>query len=137
MFCMLPSLNALHLDGNQLNRIGFNLECLDKLKYLNMRDNKISNLDGDKIAELEKIAAKNPSFQIDLRNNPFSCDCDMKPMYKWLLTSKAKILRKEELTCYDGYPQSNAGKKIINIDIDQLQCDERRYDNPVPEEFHY
>jgi len=121
IFCELPQLTDLYLGDNQLTSIDFALECLDKLTYLDVEYNKIKRLDNATMAKIEKIFAKGDSKHVlNLKGNPFSCDCDLRPMYEWLTSTSVQFFQKEELRCFDGFPESNAGKRIINLS--QLRC---------------
>jgi len=121
MFCELPSLLDLHLGDNQLSDINFSLECLEKLRYLDLEYNKIRNLRSDTLHKLDKVFGnRSSSSQIALHGNPYTCDCNMNDFYNWLTVTKARLVNKDEMRCYDGYPSYNAGRMIKNIE--ELAC---------------
>jgi len=122
MFCELPELLDLHLGDNQLSDINFSLSCLKKLRYLDLEFNKIRNLRKDTLDKLDTVFGNksNSISQIDLHGNPFTCDCNMNPLYDWLKVTKARLVNKQEMRCYDGYPAYNAGKRIVNVE--ELNC---------------
>jgi len=125
MFCELKDLLDLHLGDNQLSDINFSLDCLERLRYLDLSYNKIRNIKGTTLAKLEKVFGKNNTRsgydnQVDLHGNPFTCDCQMNPLYDWLRVTPARLANKQEMRCFDGYPDVNAGKRIVNVE--KLQC---------------
>ena len=131
MFCQLPQLLDLHLSDNLLTNINFSLECLKKLRYLDLEFNRIRNLPQTTLEKLEKaFSQKEPgpdghmkyTRQVDLHGNPFACDCHMKNFAQWLNRTDINLMNKDAMRCYDGVPASNAGKRIKNVD---------KYDCPV------
>lgn len=142
MFCGLPALTDLYLGDNQLRGVDFSLECLEKIRYLDLQYNKIKRLDDKTLRKIEKVFAADPDHRmLNLKGNPFHCDCYLKNFRLWLahtnismfhkVISRA-LLQKDEknyillsriqsdLRCYDGYPIANAGKKILNAN--RLDC---------------
>jgi len=122
MFCELPELLDLHLGDNQLSDINFSLSCLKKLRYLDLEFNKIRNLRKDTLDKLDIVFGNNSNSmsQVDLHGNPFTCDCNMNPLYDWLKVTKARLVNKNAMRCYDGFPQYNAGLRIVNVE--ELNC---------------
>merc|ERR1719309_1767775 len=122
MFCELPELLDLHLGDNQLSDINFSLSCLKKLRYLDLEFNKIRNLRRDTLDKLDIVFGNNSNSmsQVDLHGNPFTCDCNMNPLYDWLKVTKARLVNKNAMRCYDGFPQYNAGLRIVNVE--ELNC---------------
>ena len=59
---------------------------------------------------------------IDLHGNPFHCDCNMNPFLDWMrqMERRSYLANKMEIRCYDGYPVTNAGKRIVNVEM--LDC---------------
>jgi len=133
MFCQLPELLDLHLSDNQLTDINFSLDCLKKLRYLDLEYNKIRNLPQTTLEKLDQVfghkeegrdGSMRYTRQLDLHGNPYNCDCHMKPLKKWLNQTKINLMNKEAMRCYDGVPESNAGKRIKNVD--KLECPVRK-----------
>lgn len=129
MFCELPELLDLHLSDNQLTDINFSLDCLKKLRYLDLEYNKIRNLPKSTLDKLDQAFGhkeRSPdgllryTRQVDLHGNPYSCDCHMKTLKNWLDTTQINLMNKDAMRCYDGVPASNAGKRIKNVD--KLDC---------------
>lgn len=121
MFCDLPELRELHLGDNQLTDINFSLDCLRQLRYLDLEFNKITNLRKSTLAKLDQaFAGKTKNRRIDLHGNPYNCDCHFMPFLDWLKQTKVNLDHKEDMRCYSGKPDYNAGKRIENID--KLTC---------------
>ncbi|XP_040581557.1 trophoblast glycoprotein [Lepeophtheirus salmonis] len=118
MFCILPSLRELYIGDNQLQSIDIALNCLKKLTLLDVRYNKIKRLDKETIDRLEQ-AFGNGSGRLIMNENPFHCDCHLRPFYDWVFNTKANI-NKEDLRCYDGWPKGNAGRRLSSIT--KLEC---------------
>lgn len=117
LFCVLPNLTDLYLGDNQLETINFSLDCLEKLRYLDLQYNKIKRLDQKTIEKIERVFAYNDNRTLSLKGNPFRCDCNLKNVYQWLANTSITFYHKEELRCYDGTPAINAGKKIKNVEL--------------------
>jgi hypothetical protein len=124
MFCQLPGLLDLHLSDNQLTDINFSLECLKKLRYLDLEFNRIRNLPQTTLEKLDlafghKELGSDGKMrlhrQIDLHGNPFACDCHMKNLKQWLNNTQINLMNKDAMRCYDGVPVINAGKRIKNV----------------------
>lgn len=95
MFCDLKDLSELHLDDNQLQSVDFILECLGKLTYLNLEYNKIKRLSNETLRKFDKLTNSNPKFKptINLKGNPFHCDCHLRHFYDWLRTTKTSVFK--------------------------------------------
>jgi len=121
MFCDLPSLLDIHLGDNQLTDINFSIECLERLRYVDLSYNKFRNMKSSTLQKIDKVF-KDTDKIIDLHGNPFHCDCNMNPFLDWMrqMESRSYLANKMEIRCYDGYPVTNAGKRIVNVEM--LDC---------------
>uniref|UniRef100_A0A1B6EMD3 LRRCT domain-containing protein n=1 Tax=Cuerna arida TaxID=1464854 RepID=A0A1B6EMD3_9HEMI len=98
MFCDLPSLQDLHLGQNKLTGIHFELDCLPRLRFLDLEFNNIQHLDKEDFGVLDKYTkSHNHSLTIDLSNNTLSGDCDT--LYSWVQATKVTVRNKERLHC--------------------------------------
>lgn len=66
IFCNLPALMDLHIADNNISKIDLNLECLDNLRFFDLRDNSIQQLPNSTLVYLDQIRLKRGNFFIDL-----------------------------------------------------------------------
>jgi len=121
MFCNLPALLDIHLGDNQLKDISFSLACLERLRYVDLSYNKFRNMKDTTLRTIDDVFV-GTNKKIDLHGNPFHCDCELNNFYDWLKKERDTdfLVNKREMRCYDGYPEVNSGKRIINIEV--LDC---------------
>ncbi|XP_059082511.1 trophoblast glycoprotein-like [Tigriopus californicus] len=120
MFCAFPSLTNLHLGDNQLQDIEFSLDCLQKLRYLDLQYNKIRRLTDATLNKLDKVLKSDSEDRaVHLKGNPFHCDCHLKNFQHWLLSTHTTLFHKDEIRCFDGYPERNAGRRVTNAEISE------------------
>lgn len=126
-FCsdLFPALTHLDLSNNQLYDLNFEFECIKNLQYLDVGYNKIKRLSQktldriDNFFKMPKTAADRPR-KINLVGNPFVCDCNLRHLFDWLANTNANLRHREEMRCYTGIPEANAGRRIQNIA--ELNC---------------
>lgn len=123
LFCPLTELMDLHLADNQLTDINFTISCLPKLRYLDLEYNKMTNMRPSTMKILDEVFG-NPEDDktLNIKGNPFRCDCYMDKFFKWFRTTKVNIANKNEVRCFDGYPKHNSGIRFSNVQ--QLDCEE-------------
>ena len=119
LFCsdILPSLSHLYLGNNQLYNLNFEFECIKKLQLLDVQYNKIKRLSQKTLQRIDRFfkQPENPDDYIrklNLVGNPFVCDCNLRHMFDWLRATTANLYRRDELRCFTGIPEINAGKSI-------------------------
>lgn len=135
LFCPLKNLMDLHLADNQLTDINFDLDCLENLRHLDIEYNKITNLNNQSLQTIDRVFGNVSSGRsINMKGNPFRCDCEMSPFYHWFMSTTVKISNKEEVRCFDGFPKYNSGIRLTNLkkldceyDVDEVEA--RRYDS--------
>lgn len=66
IFCSLISLMDLQLGDNKISEINFNLDCIQKLRFVDLRNNKINNLSNQTLSKLEELNSHNVRLKIDL-----------------------------------------------------------------------
>ena len=120
IFCQLPALEGLYLGNNRLYNIPMNLTCLHKLKYVDLEYNSIRRLNSDSTEQLDKLAETNPNFSVKLIGNPFVCDCDIKPFYEWMQTTRVQLLQSDRYRCFEGRPTSNEHLPVM--ELRQTEC---------------
>jgi hypothetical protein len=133
-FCsdMFPALSHLDLSSNQLYDLNFQFECIKNLKYLDIGYNKIKRLNDKTLARIDGFfrmphTKDDIPRKINLVGNPFVCDCNLSHMFHWLSSTNSNLRHREELRCYTGIPEANAGRKILNVGL--LYCSDS---NGVP-----
>ena len=98
LFCSLPSLTHLYLGDNQLQSVDFSLDCLKQLQYLDLEYNKIKRLSSSTLAKLDRVfLTEDPdddSKRINLKENPFVCDCYLREFYQWLRSTDTSLIHK-------------------------------------------
>lgn len=112
VFCDLPSLGDLHLGDNYLPKLNFNVKCLQKLRFLDLEKNNISELLQTDLQDLDAVSNgpnRDYPLTIDLRGNPLHCNSDIKTLYFWLKKTNVTVRDKEHLTC------SHSNKYIVNL----------------------
>lgn len=118
--CNAPKLNSLDLQSNNLAKITLvaTKNCLPALKKLNLRKNVFGNLDQSTLDVLDQLNART-SLTVDLRENPFDCDCHIKPFVSWMKTTKVTLKSKEEFVCHDG---AHFNVHLVSVKDDSLIC---------------
>jgi hypothetical protein len=126
-FCseLFPALAHLDLSNNQLYDLNFKFECIKNLQYLDMSFNKIKRLQPNTLTRIDNFFeqpknADSTIRKLNMNGNPFVCDCTLRPMFDWLSNTAANLYRRDNLRCYTGVPEANAGRKILNIGA--LKC---------------
>nr|CAD7570742.1 unnamed protein product [Timema californicum] len=120
IFCDLPSLMDLHLSDNLLTGLHFNITCLEHLRFLDLESNKIAGLTKEDLEILDSFPKREQNLVLDLRDNPFLCDCAVQELYTWLQTTKVEVRNRDVLRCHKGLPESNKGELVL--DVRQIQC---------------
>jgi len=120
MFCNLPSLMDLYLGDNNLTDINFDFSCLRNLRFLDLRDNRINTLSNYTLNKFADLPNEGAGVKFDLLGNPFNCDCNIADLLNWARTTKVDLLDKESYRCFNGLPESNVDKKLL--DVYQIQC---------------
>eukprot|EP00095_Tigriopus_kingsejongensis_P004630 maker-scaffold291_size219542-snap-gene-0.13 protein:Tk04630 transcript:maker-scaffold291_size219542-snap-gene-0.13-mRNA-1 annotation:"hypothetical protein DAPPUDRAFT_103849" len=118
MFCSMPSLSNLHLADNQLQDIDFSLDCLEQLTYLDLQYNKIRRLSERTLKKLDDaLKSDGDDRAVHLKGNPFHCDCYLKNFQNWLRNTRTTLHHKDEIRCFDGFPDTNAGLRVKDANI--------------------
>ncbi|XP_074603063.1 trophoblast glycoprotein-like [Brevipalpus obovatus] len=118
--CELPSLQKLMLNGNNITDIGIDLSCNTRLRYLDLSNNKITSLDNQ---TLHRLSPMSPTFHIDLRGNPFHCDCELREFINWISNAPFFVTGKLEYRCATGYPESLINRTLLSLSPYELECD--------------
>jgi hypothetical protein len=102
VFCDLPSLQDLHIGQNLLEEINFELLCLGNLRFLDLRQNKFTQMKLKDLNILDNVlnTTGHSELIIDLTDNPLSCDCTINNIKDWLKKTKVNIRNIDNLKCY-------------------------------------
>ncbi|CAM9608481.1 unnamed protein product [Lampetra planeri] len=110
----LSSLRHLELQGNRISHVeGGAFRGLSALTELNFGDNSLSTLTPDPLADLEDAIGR-ASLSLDLRGNPWRCDCRASALLGWARQSQARARLLREVTC-GGRP---AGRSLLAAEED-------------------
>jgi hypothetical protein len=125
ILCILPKLKVLHLDHNFIERIDFDMNCLNEnkssLEVLHLESNRLTTIDSDLIEKFRIFSMLNQDFRVQLLNNPFKCDCSLFNFYEWLKSDESTriIYNKYQLKCsHDESIASTLSKSIIESNLD-------------------
>ena len=114
-------LRRIHLAGNRLKQITFELSHLNHLEILDMRKNNITFLDTVSRNRLDSLQHglyklnKTKTVMVDLRGNPFSCDCESLEFLQWFVRSPVFTSTKHMYTCTangERYPMYETAVKV-------------------------
>ncbi|XP_075923902.1 uncharacterized protein LOC142925071 [Petromyzon marinus] len=95
----LSSLRHLELQGNSISLVeGGAFRGLSALTELNLGDNSLSTLTPDPLADLEDAIGR-ASLSLDLRGNPWRCDCTASALLGWARQSEERARLLREVTC--------------------------------------
>lgn len=120
IFCSLPALEKLYLSHNLLaDQIELSLNCTPKLFILDLSNNYITRVNNQTIENYDESKL---TFHLNLTNNPWNCDCQLGPFINWAQTTKVWVVGLKQLQCESGYPQTNIGKYLQNLTLNDLQC---------------
>ncbi|XP_063409359.1 toll-like receptor 4 [Mytilus trossulus] len=94
------SLQCLILEGNFFTSIPLNLEDLNRLSFLNIRNNKIAYLTTEETDAIEVLFEKsNETMTVLLEGNPLVCTCASLDFVEWLFTTKIKLDSNGSYSC--------------------------------------
>lgn len=120
VFCSLESLQHLHLSSNYLTEAKINTTCFKKLRVLDISDNFIVNFNNETLAMFEK--PKGTIFHVNMTRNPFKCDCEFLPFFRWQQSTKTWVVGNKNFRCATGFPPVNVGKTISYMKDSDFQC---------------
>lgn len=66
IFCNLPSLMDIQLGDNNLTDLSFNFDCLQSLRFIDLRNNKIYNLSNHTLTKFESMPNQGLGIKLDL-----------------------------------------------------------------------
>ncbi|KAJ8003744.1 hypothetical protein DPEC_G00151530 [Dallia pectoralis] len=111
-FSPVPSLQLLFLNANLLRSLPVGVFQGIALSRLNLRNNHFLSLPVEGV--LEHLTGL---VQVDLRQNPWECRCDVAPLKRWLEGLSAVVVE-GEVVCHS--PEETAGTDIRSLSLDLL-----------------
>ncbi|XP_067841018.1 trophoblast glycoprotein [Heptranchias perlo] len=113
-FSRLPNLKHLELRNNSIVDLKDTFRNLN-LQTLDLSSNALKTMGNTTLAEL----SSQPQISVDLRDNPFVCDCGVEEFLRWL-ESTDKVVEKDGLLCAS--PESMRNKPILQAKSSNLEC---------------
>ncbi|KAK2175253.1 hypothetical protein NP493_742g01062 [Ridgeia piscesae] len=95
----LASVRKLNLRGNKLTVLGFDVGHMASVVSVDVSDNVL--VYGDP-AFVKGAAGLESTTDVDLRGNPFVCNCSGAAFARWVLATPTTIPDKNNLTCVNG-----------------------------------
>ncbi|XP_019620864.1 PREDICTED: carboxypeptidase N subunit 2-like [Branchiostoma belcheri] len=116
-------LATLVLEGNHISFIESGAFVgLSSLETVNLANNQASYLPGNIFSGFKNLS------KVSLDNNPWACDCLMKDFARWLNMSDPML--EIEVECRS--PSKYFGKKLRDLDVDELTCDDCKPQTSAP-----
>jgi Leucine-rich repeat (LRR) protein len=66
IFCSLPSLMDIQLGDNNISEMNFNVGCIQNLRFIDLRNNKIHNLSNNTLSKFEELPEQGLGVKLDL-----------------------------------------------------------------------
>lgn len=75
-----------------------------------------SRLTDEAMTRLDAFSNKKGSvLEINMKENPFACDCRSEAFIHWLNLTKINVTNSLNYTCFDGYPRTNIEKRLQEV----------------------
>ncbi|KAL4230537.1 hypothetical protein ACF0H5_010919 [Mactra antiquata] len=122
LFQTLLNLERLYIGNNKLSRISFDISQLKKLKYLDLRCNRLETL---KMKTLQSLSSLK-NVTVNLAENCLRCDCNNLKFLDWVFTSNVIFEDLEHTVCYF-INESSIPIRDLNIENLKLECQPPTY----------
>lgn len=99
--CVLQSVAAGAFDG------------VNRLESVKLNDNRLTELSATLLESLDKRRS------VELHNNPWVCDCHLRPMRLWLAGNHEP--KNQPALCAGG-PERLSGKPLMELDVEDFDC---------------
>ncbi|XP_052083069.1 toll-like receptor 4 [Mytilus californianus] len=118
------SLQSLILEGNLFTSIPLHLVDLNRLSFLNIRNNKIAYLTTKEIDAIEVLFEKsNRTMTVLLEGNPLVCSCASVDFVEWLFTTKVKLDSNGSYSCVKNDGNITTTNAVYNhLRIMRIRC---------------
>lgn len=116
--CRFTKLKYLDLSQNYLGKVSLSA-CNKELVYLNLSANSFERITKEELQIYDNIQKFSPNFTINLKDNNWDCDCNLKDFVKWLKLTNVTVVYKEHYRCHDGL---SFNKTLVKLDDPDLVC---------------
>ena len=115
----LPSLTSLELQDNNLKNLPEFICQLKNLENIDLSSNLLTHIDlGCFKSEQQQVISLT---QINLNNNPLQCDCEMRELKAWLMSTYD-----EDLLDLIMWQCANLKQKfLVNVEMSEMTCQEQ------------
>ncbi len=119
VFLGLSELRTINLATNRINSTNFLIDLMPFVKFIDISANQLWSLNemlGDAINA--RYANADCSLEIDLLDNPLSCECEDLPFIKWIRTTRVNLTKVEMVKCtgQDGQLQTINSIEMSGMD---------------------
>ena len=130
-------LKRIDVSNNLFKQITFNVSRLINMNILDMQNNSIQYLDESSRRAVESLYKKHKrlknlikqnssaTFLIDLRSNPFSCECDSLQFVKWFVASPIFKATRHQYHCKSDGQEIEMNNKAIEAAEDDCERPKR------------
>ena len=111
-FSKCVHMSLLKMQNNKLDNVDITVRNLSSLELLDLSGNLLSYLNETFTAKLDHLFARR-RFKLDIRHNPFVCDCSTVPFVRWVHNTSVHLVGRDNITC--SYDELKI--PIVNIDL--------------------
>ncbi len=119
IFLGLSKLRTIKLAKNQLNATDFLIDVIPFVQFIDVSGNQVRFLNETLRDAIDnRCASADCGLEINLLDNPLSCECEDLPFIKWIRTTRVNLSKAEVLKCtrQDGQIQTIATIDISSMD---------------------
>lgn len=115
-FVHLASLRTLNIEGNQIKRLPL-MASLHSLTLLNAKANLLETFDQETLSSLPRMN------KLQLTGNRLQCDCRLKALQQWYITSGPAHHPHEIPQCSAAQPVALRGRRITTLSQGDFVCE--------------
>ena len=129
-------LKKLDMSRNMFKQLTVDISQLLKLEYLDLSHNMIEYLDEQSIQSLDTLyekqvsaghlSDKNATFALDLRGNPFSCQCPALHFLQWFIQTSLFNTTRQDYSCVFHNDTIPMNVEAVRVAIDDCEAPIRR-----------
>ncbi|KAM9798212.1 uncharacterized protein ACB057_009262 [Neosynchiropus ocellatus] len=115
VFASHRNLTYLYLTRNKLSQLPADIfQQLSQLKLLSLDNNRLSRIPAGLLDSLKMLDEEG----LDLTNNPWLCDGELKYLWRWMLENKEKVFLPQTVTCAE--PESLKSRAVESLKESEL-----------------